>query len=356
MNMTRRVTVFIGTMGNGGAQRVISLIAPKLAEKGLEVTVLTISNDKPFYSIECPVRHVSIMDNTRTKNVLRNALYIRKYVKLNCDVIVSFLAPFNMLMLVSTLGLKTPIIVADRNDPTRVPTNSVMRILRNILYKRALRIVAQTKRNENYFLNHRCKNVCTIYNPIDIDNQLESAVERKKDELIVTAGRLVKQKNHIMLINSFKRFHDLYRNYKLIIYGEGEERENIEKTISGLNLNDCVFVPGSTSNLFERISCARLFVLTSDYEGMPNALIEAMCLGLPVISTKVSGATDLICNGKNGYLIDCNDEEALYQHFCNMADDYESFKIMGINAMGIRNQLKIDEICEQWYQLINKTQ
>ena len=218
-----------------------------------------------------PYSTATLTENTGTTNTVRNLGFIHKEFK-KYDVVLSFLAPFNMIALVANLFNKTPIIVADRNDPSKVPSNKYVRFVRDLLYKLADRIVVQTKHNQAYFK----KNTDVIYNPVVMDDFKGMALRVNKEKLIVSSARLEKQKNQEMLIDAFGAFHKSHPEYKLRIYGEGSYRENLEEKIDKLGLKDCILLPGVTKDIFNKIAAAELFVLTSNYEGMPNALIEAM--------------------------------------------------------------------------------
>lgn len=351
--MNKRVLFFISSMEEGGAQRVVTLLVNELVNRNYDVEILKYFDTKEFYSIDNRVKVSSVIGNTKTNNILANLKYIHKYFKNNCDLIISFLAPFNIISLIANKGNNIPIVVADRNDPRRVPNKPYLRKLRNILYKDADRIVLQTNNNKEYFNEYVKRKSVVIENPIFLEDDLVgSGLKQEKQKIIVTVGRLEKQKNQIMLINSFNRIKRKYPEYKLMIYGEGSYREEIEKRIIELSLQEDVILCGRKENVEKYIGNAEIFVLSSDYEGMPNALIEAMCIGLPVISTKVSGANDLIQNGVNGFLVGINDENDLADKL-DLLLCYESLrKQIAEKAHKIYNNLNVNTIIEKWINLI----
>ena len=151
---------------------------------------------------------------------------------------------------------------------------------------------------------------------------------------------------------SFAAIREQFPDYTLTIYGEGPHRETLEKKIAQLGLGETVQLPGSVKDVHERIADANLFVMSSDYEGMPNALIEAMCLGLPVISTAVSGATDLIRHGENGLLVDCADTAALAEAMKRLLSDASLRMAFGQEAVKLNQQLKIGDITRQWLSAV----
>ena len=351
----KKYLFFVGTLSSGGAERVISILSSKMADCDMCVEILTYYDMPIFYEIHSKVRVSCIEQLTGTKNKIKNLIWLRKYFKENAKVVISFLAPFNMMALVANLFTGIPIIVADRNDPTRVPTNIVLRKIRDYLYHLADGVVLQTKKNQAYFSKKVQQKSVVIYNPINLGKYSGAALNNEKDKVFVTAGRLMPQKNQETMIKAFAKVVKRYPDYRLKIFGDGPSREKLEQLIKSQELENNIFLPGNTKSLHEEIKNARAFVLSSDYEGMPNALIEAMCLGLPVISTKVSGATDLIKDHENGLLIEISDEEALAHSMLELIEKPELAEKLAKNAVKINNLLELNEIMAQWIQFIEKT-
>ena len=344
----KRIVFFVGTLRGGGAERVISILANKLAQKeAFDITILLYYDDVIFYHIDDNVRIVSVEKNTKSRNIIKNILYIRQFFKENVDILISFLARFNMLAIASSFGLKTPIIVADRNDPKRIPQKLFLRCLRNFLYIFTDYVVLQTEDNRDYF--NYLKRCSVIYNPIDIELNSNTV---NKEKIIIDVGRLVKQKNNELLINAFAEIHKQFNDYKLLIFGDGDHKKHIAELIHELSLDDCVFLKGSTNNILTEMSKSQIYVLPSNYEGMPNSLIEAMCLGLPVISTRVSGAKDLIVDNENGILIDVGDKNQLIDKLSYLINEKEKRKTLGENAKKIYERLNSDRIVTEWEEII----
>ncbi len=353
--MMKKLYVCCGTLESGGAERVISILSNDFV-KHFDLTIVTWRERPVFYKFNENVKILSIEKDSKTKNIFKKILWFRHFLKNNTpDLILSFLTPFNMLYIISVLCLNIPIVVAERNDPRILKGGFLMKFLRNVLYHKAKGILIQTEDNKNYFrgsLNKRCK---VIYNPIIMDEGLiGSALKSLKDDNIVSVGRLHPQKNQMLLLKAFKELHVKYPNYTLTIYGKGECRADLEKYISANGLNDLVSLPGNINDVFETIIKSKIFVLSSDYEGMPNALIEAMCLGLPCISTKVSGATELIKNNENGILIDVNNVQQLTEGISKIIDSKDFSMKISKNAVKIFDYLKCEVIVHQWIDYLNK--
>jgi len=345
-----RVAFFIGTLGNGGAERVISILTWHLAEMGIPVEIVLYYDSEPFYEIHPDVQITYVERETHSQNLLKNILWLRRYFKKNADLVISFLAQFNMVALVALFATGIPAIVSDRNDPRHMPKQAPLRIVRNLLYHLANTVVVQTQHNKDYFSKALQKKIKIIYNPVDLQDKKGMAVRTEKKKKIVSTARLMKQKNQLMLIEAFAQVKKAFPEYTLTIYGEGPYRPVLEKRIDELGLADSVMLPGKVQNVFTCIADAALFVLSSDFEGMPNALIEAMCLGLPVISTQVSGATDLIEDGKNGLLTDVGDTAQLAESMKRMLGDSDLRQSCAREATAINEQLNVERIMEQWLE------
>ena len=193
--MSKRCVVFIGTLKQGGAERVISILTRQMAQKNLDVKILLYYDEPIFYELDPRVKIDIVEKNTNSRNILKNIFWIRKYFKNQADVLLSFLAPFNMLALVAAFGLRTSVIVADRNDPRYVPGNRYIRFARNVLYRLADGVVVQTKYNQDYFPKKIRDNSVVIANPVDLGDNAGKALRADKRREIVSIGRLMPQKN-----------------------------------------------------------------------------------------------------------------------------------------------------------------
>lgn len=347
----KRIIFFVSSMGDGGAQRVISILSEKMAARGIQVEILTYLDLPEVYEISKEVKKTCVEKSTGKRNVLFNLLWMRKYLKENAKVVLSFLAPFNMIALTALLGSKVPIVVADRNDPAKVPGDMLVRKIRDILYGFADRVIVQTEDNQSYFKRLK-KKPMVIFNPVDLKEYQGLALKTGKEKVIVSAGRLLPQKNQKMLLNAFKEISEKYPEYRLVIYGEGSYRKELENYVTELGISEKVLMPGSVTDLYDRIKSAELFVLSSDYEGMPNALIEAMCLGLPVISTRVSGAADLITDGENGFLVEAGNVKELVKAMERLLEDQLLREAAAKEAVKLSEKLMPDEILRQWLEVI----
>lgn len=354
--MSKTLYVSCVSLACGGAERVLSILTSRFADRYDTVKVFMWIDLPVFYEMDDRLEIISIEKECGSKNYLKKIGWFRNYVRHgHPDLILSFLAKSSINVLLATTGLHIPVIVGERNDPRFLKGGKPMIVIRDLIYNRATRILEQTENNKNYFSGAKYRKTDVIYNPVFMDlNVVGSALSAEKQRVMVSVGRLNSQKNHELLINSFKIFCTNHPEYKLIIYGEGENRANLEHLIERNQLTGKVLLPGSISNVFDQIKGAELFVMSSIFEGMPNALLEAMCLGLPCISTKVSGAVDLIKNGQNGLLVDIGDKDALVNAMETLASDQKMRESLGAEALKLYDLLNVDTIASQWCNYLDR--
>lgn len=244
------------------------------------------------------------------------------------------------------MGLGIPVVVSERNDPQR--SNKYLKILRACLYYLASGFVFQTEQAMNYFHKKIRRKSIVIPNPLFIDVEPVNTIDRKKE--IISVGRLVPQKNHEHIILAFKKIANKYQDYKLLIYGEGSLRENLHNLIKDTGLEKKIILKGVTTTLHEEIKNAQIFVLASEFEGMPNALMEAMGLGLACISTDCpsGGPAVLINNKKNGILVPVGDINAIAESIEYLIQNDSARIDIANEAIKIRDLMNHAIINKKW--------
>lgn len=339
----------------GGAERVLSELCNYFSSLQYQVTVITCMNKQPEYELNETIKHLCV-DDGFYKNIGERFIKRRKKLKrILCsekpDCIVSFLPEPNFLCLSLKKQAKCPIIISLRNDP-KVEYNSLFRkILMKVFYLRLDGCVFQTKEAKEYFkfskrIFDRSIVIPNAVNKCFVCDEA-SLVKRKA---LVSVGRLDSQKNQAFLIRGFSKIANKYPEYVLEIFGEGELRAELEDLISKLNLQNIVLLRGKVDDLAKKIYDAEMFILTSNYEGMPNALIEAMTLGIPSIATDCpcGGPAFLIEHMQNGQLIPMRSEEELEQAIEFYINNKDKAYQMGKQAMKITDKLSPQNIYSQW--------
>lgn len=351
--MTKRIVFLIGSMGRGGAERVISSIANNYAKKGCKVDIIMLLNNRCDYELNENINLISICneDKSRIKYFPKWIFNIRRYIVENKpDRIVSFVARINIITILSSLGLKQRIIISERNDPRADGRSIVVRLATYILYPLADRIVFQTKWAQSCFSKRIQKKGIVITNPIHVKVKAST----KKEKKIVAVGRLAEQKNHSMLIRAFRKIVDEHSDYKLYIYGEGKLRGELLKQVHELKLEESVFLPGNISDIHEKISNAEIFVLSSNYEGLSNALLEAMMIGLPCISTNCAGSNEVIMDGENGLLVPVGNTGKLTECINSLIVNKNLALKLSNNASIASKIYNSENVIKEWEMVIYK--
>lgn len=354
MNNKGRVLFITGSMRRGGAERVISILANQYAMDGWKVKIITLLFFEVEYELVPEIEVVSFVRNDKTR--LRNTVYwiksIKKYIQeYEPSVIVSFAARINILSMVAGWKFRKKIIVSERNDPRKDGRGIVTIVAARLLYPFAKCVIFQTERAQKYFCKQIQRNSEKIYNPIKV---YALSKDNNKKNRIVTAGRLTKQKNHRMLIDAFYKISLEFPEYELWIYGRGELEEEIKKQIQLYGLENRVFLPGNVEDIHEQMSYAKVFVLSSDYEGMSNALMEAMMMGLPCISTDCAGSDELIVNEKNGLLVSVGNTEEMAEAIRRIISDNKFAEKLAMEGQNFSKEFCVENVLDKWRNVIEK--
>ena len=315
----KKIIFVIGGMTRGGAERVISILANQYAKNGWAVDIVMMLDYVIDYELDSRINLIDMTaDQThKLKSAPSWIKNFRVYVKKQKpDVIVSFVARINLVVLAATIGMSIPIIISERNDPAADGRSKLIDIATKILYRRSKTVVFQTQKARNHF-SGKIKSLGRIIpNPISVE--CNATTSKKK---IVTVGRLSPQKNHKMLIEAFLEVAERHPDYELWIYGEGNLRDELGTIISEHHLEGKVFLPVNIPDIHQKIADAEMFVLSSDYEGLSNALLEAMMMGLPCISTNCAGSDEYIKDGVNGLLVPVGDKKKMAMAIERLIED-----------------------------------
>lgn len=338
------------SLGCGGAERVLSVLSDSFVAEFGHIKMFLWLDIPIFYSMNSNIEIINITKECRSNNHFIKMKWFREYIKKNKpDLLLSFLAKSSVSVILSTLGLGCRIVVAERNDPRNLKGGFIMKAIRDFLYNKAFGILEQTPNNKEYFKGTKYTKTYVIYNPVFLnDNEIGIGLSSEKKDQIVSVGRLTDQKDQIMLIKAFSIFLKAHPTFILKIFGEGELRSRLTQVIKEMGLENKVFLEGNVKDVVSNIKNSKAFALSSKFEGMPNALIEAMCVGIPVVSTKVSGAIDLIQDTKNGLLVDIgNYNQMAYALSCIIENEQLAYS-MAKNASKLYRQLSVDNISKKW--------
>ncbi len=352
-----KICFIIGSMKFSGAEKVLSIIAKGLLKKGNEVSVILLEQDYSIISNEDGiVTYGAKAQGNKFKRLFNRWSCIRKNIKkINPNVVISFGSVCNVNMLASLFFIKIPKIICERNDPNFDPRKKNEKFNRWLLYRFANGYIFQTEVIKNYFSKKIQSKSSVIPNPIiDCDIKWDLA---QCNQSIATVARLDNfQKDHITMFNAFKEFSKEYPLYKLNVYGDGPDKESYIEYIKKNNMENKIILHGKVSEPLKNIVKSEVFLLTSKYEGMPNALMEAMSIGMPCISTDCGGggAKALFDMTNFGILVSVGDVDAIVLALKKLINNISLKKKFSKQALEINRILKKERICEKWEIYLKK--
>lgn len=325
VSCVKKVVFVCDTMDSGGAEKVISTLANQMSLQDIKVNIIGVADTKPahsFYQLNRGVDYInfSSFGGKRVKPLKRVKILRNKIKELSPDVVISFLPNANIYTALSLIGTSIPHIVSERNNPYLDPKERIVRVLKKFSFRLSDGCVFQTKDARDYYSKKIQFKSVVIKNPISVNCSVKLN-PLKRDNVVLAVGRLVKQKNYHCLLDAFKIFNNnKSKMFKLKIYGDGPMKEEMVRYCDLIRLSDYVIFMGNDSNWQEKEFNDSLYVLSSDYEGMPNSLAEAMAIGIPSISTDcpTGGSRELIKDGFNGMLVPVNNPNILSQKMLEM--------------------------------------
>lgn len=384
------ITFLTASLGSGGAERVVSLLANRMSEMGHQVEIICLMYDDVYYQTKPEVK-LTVVPRVCPGNLIKRLFWLRRYVqKSGTEVCVAFTEGVYCATICTLLGTGIPVIASERLDPHYMSWQR--NLLKKIFLPHAAWLVVQTEHIKSYFKGKVAKKTSIILNPVN-EKVFEVNDERLmvngdgvtvKENTIISVARLFPQKRQKVLIGAFAKIAEKYPEWKLVIYGEGPERAKLEKLIASLNENDShlntkdtktqrvvngerlmvndkrlkinewILLPGRCETIIEELNKAKIFALSSDYEGLSNAMLEAVCVGLPIVSTRVSGTDELIREGVNGYVVDCGDTIALAEALEKLMGDEKKIQQFSAESRKMAEQFRLDHIVRDWLELMER--
>ena len=314
-----RILCVIPTMGPGGAERVMSHLITHFSKQHA-VTLLTFESKTTasFYPLPASVDYrktdrFGCHRLQRAWRIISRPRIIRQTVKaLAPDAIISFTDTTNITALLACLGLKVPVIISERIDPSEHRIGWAKDLLRAYTYPRARMIVVPSCRVAEYFPASLQSKIRIIGNPIPVapvtTRASDDGTGRKR---VIAVGRYEPQKGFDLLLDAFALIAETHLDWDLVIIGEGPERPRLEAQMQRLQLEARVTLKGVVPDIFRELANSHVMACPSRYEGFPNALAEGLAAGLPAVGYRgVSGVEDLVIDGKTGLLLDLSEGAA----------------------------------------------
>lgn len=336
-------------MPGGGSERVVAMLANEYAKRGYPTAILLFAGNRLAYPLDERIE-VFIAGKASRGNPLiqlKRLINMRRFYKENrgCHIF-SFSVRGSIFSVIAAAGIPHSFLVSERNDPSRMSGKR----LRDWSYRHAQKLVVQTEEVKRYFSEDIRKKSVVIPNPVADDLPAPFWGERKKR--IVSVGRLQPQKNHRLLLEAFAAFHQVHADYELHIFGVGELKDMLQRRAEELHIDGCVIFRGFSDRVQDEIWDSAMFVLSSDYEGISNSMIEALAMGVPVISTDcpVGGSRTYIEDGVNGLLTPVGDAEALAAAMLQIAGDPALARRLSANGARIKESYSLTKIADRFLE------
>ena len=353
---SRKIVFYISSLAKGGAQRVILNLTNSLLKKGYEVTLVTTAIVENEY--ELPQGAKRVVSDIQEEEIVSNRItnFKKRFEKLrniwkkeNPDVIVSFIGKNNFMAILTAWGLQIPVVTSVRGEPAEEYYNKVLEFLAKTLMGKATGMVLQTPDAKAYFPKWIQKKAVILDNPLNPDF-IEEYYDGERNKEIVSVGRIDSNKNQKLIVEAFCQIAEELPEVTLTLYGDGEAKDALENYVKQSPYKNRIFLPGAVSDVKKRIQKSGLFVLSSNTEGMPNALMEALALGIPCVSTDCPcGGPRMLMEGKeNGLLVPVGDAKAMAEAMKTILQDRELWKKYSKNAYKITQTLHPDEVNNKW--------
>ena len=358
---SKKIMFYIASLAKGGAQRVILNLTESLVFKSHQVTIVTTGMVENEYELPKGAKRIisDIQDTEITSNRILNLK--KRFMKLRNiwkqerpDVIISFIGKNNFMAILTAWGLKIPVVTSVRGEPTEEYYSKMTRFLAKTLMGKSAGIVLQTPDAREFFPKWMHKKTIILENPLNPDF-IGEYYDGEREDVIVTVGRIDSNKNQKLLIDAFMKIAEEFPKMKLIIYGDGEDRETLIKYVKKNSYQDRICLPGAVNDVKDRIKKAKVFALSSNTEGMPNALMEALALGVPCVSTDCPcGGPRMLMKGKeNGILVPVGDGVKMAEAIRSILSDDELWNRYSQNAYKITKVLNPEIVNEKWEEYLN---
>ena len=351
----KKIMFLAATLGGGGAERVMLNLANQMAQSDNQVTlVVTSTREVQEYEVDDKIELIRLMpkNNNKLLKVAEKLKLLRNLYHSHKDyTVISFFPDINIYAIAARVGMKNKIILSERNDPAREPSQKLLRAFRRICYPLADKIVFQTKDAMAYFSKNVQLKGVIIPNPLNLSKFPIPDLNGEKQKRIVMFCRIKPQKNIEMMLRAIDRIRDRLNGVIVEIYGDGAKyMEGIIQKCSDIGLDGTVKFMGQTDRVYDILNSSLLYVSTSNYEGISNTMLEALAMGVPSIVTDcpIGGARMFIQHNENGILVPVNDDKELAQAILELLENDALRKKLATNAIKIRQILDLKIIAEEW--------
>ena len=368
-----KLVVFLYTMDCGGAERVTANLCNHWASLGRNVTIVTlVKPDKDFYELDPAIQRISLnlADESGNPaigmwNNFRRVRAFRQILKdLQPDFAISMMTTSSILLALASIDLPVKTVGCEHNHPPQRPAGFIWENLRRCSYGLLSAVTALTNESRVWLeQNTNAKKVLTLPNPVIWPLKpaepriIPGSIYPSGKKRLLSVGRFCEEKAFNRLIDAFSYTRINYPDWSLAIVGEGSLRPRLEKQIQELQLQDCVFLPGRAGNVNEWYEAADLYAMSSQSEGFPMTLVEAMSHGLAAVSFDCdTGPRDIISHEVNGLLVKPEDSQELAKALARLMNDDALRSRYSKKASAVREIFSMDKISAKWEKLFTNTE
>lgn len=354
----RRIVFHLNDLGHGGAQRFVSNLANRFAQENCEVYIATEWYAEEEFTIDPRIKrvHVGLSEADEKKGRIAQFLIrlrnLKRFVQeVRPDVLVPIAQSANYRGLMACGKSDIPVVISIRTDPNGRYERFGDSFMIRHYFPQAAGCVYQTEDQRAFFRPYLQDGTRIILNPVN--PKYFNAPRPEREKSVVQHARIAESKNHVMLITAFLKVHEKHPDYVLKIYGPDAGDGAWQKTeafIREQHAEQFVFLTGDSDSLEQEIPKGSVYAFSSSYEGLPNTLLEAMAMGMPIVATDCpcGGPKTVIEPEQNGLLVPNNDADAMAQGILRLIEDRELAERLGENARQIRDRTDIDMIFAQW--------
>ncbi|MBQ4915642.1 glycosyltransferase family 4 protein [Maribacter sp. MMG018] len=355
-----KITFVIYGLNSGGAERAVTGLANYWV-KDHEISIITLVKTAPFYELDKNVNLFHCLEQPKTsttvlKSLKDGALRILKLRKtlnrLQPDVVVSFMLTSNIYSICASRGLKIPSIICERSNHNVNSLPKIQEYFRNLSYPFCSSLIVQTEGNKNYYEKTVPKvQKWVIPNAIASELKLARQPVANSEKIILNVGSFKNGKAQDVLIRAFAQLPT--SDWRLVFLGHGPNMDKFKNLAQQLGIADRVSFKGAQKDVASYYNKAAMFVFTSEHEGFPNALLEALYFGVPSISTNCPhGPSDMIADGENGFLVPVGDVNALAKKMQLLMNNPELRDKFSQGALESTKKYEMEPIAQQWMQVI----
>jgi glycosyltransferase involved in cell wall biosynthesis len=364
-----KLLIYLSSLSGGGAERVATTLANHWADRGWQVSIATLAGvERDFYMLDPRVERIAFnlvgdgggVPGRLVANIRRILRLRRTLRRLRPDVALSMMNTANVVLAIASLGIHgVATIGSERIYPPRFPLGRAWEHLRWWTYGYLDAVAAQCDESASWVLsNTRARRAPVIPNPVVLPLPWQppvvapTSMGKRGRKRLLAVGRLWAQKGFDLLIGAFAMLAPLFQDWELVIVGEGPLKGELQGLIAAKGLEQQVLLPGRVGNVGDWYGSADLFVLSSEFEGFPNTLVEALAYGVPAVSFDCdTGPRDIIRHGVDGLLVPPGDRAALARAIESlMSDDTLRLRLAG-QAVAACERFSIENVAAKWEEL-----